>query len=276
MRDFPSPTHWVLRERDLNQIETNFCHKHPMPYTTLDPDKIIKTADILESRVQERFPNASLVGVSTELKAIAKDAKERAKELSEPIQWLRVATFASVFLGVIIFFFIGTFLNFDRIATGAFDFVQGVEATINAVVLAGLGFLTIAKSEERIKRRKVLDGLHGLRSVIHIIDMHQLTKDPVSMRADFKPTPSSPERKLTPNELVRYLDYCSEMLSITGKVAALYAQAVPDMEVVNAVNDVEALGGSMSRKVWQKIMLIESEKAPNAPTRPTKSKAKTQ
>jgi hypothetical protein len=246
-----------------------------MPYTMLDPDKIIKTADILETRVSERFPNASLVGVATELKAIAVDAKARAEKLSEPIQWLRVATFASVFLGIMVFFFIGTFLNFDRIATGAFDFVQGIEATINAVVLAGLGFITIAKSEERIKRRKVLDGLHGLRSVIHIIDMHQLTKDPVSLRTGFKPTPSSPERKLTPNELVRYLDYCSEMLSLTGKISALYAQAVPDMEVVNAVNDVEALGGNLSRKIWQKIMLIEPDKVTRASKAVTSRKAKT-
>jgi hypothetical protein len=246
-----------------------------MPYTMLDPDKIIKTADILETRVSERFPNASLVGVAEELKAIAIDAKARAEKLSEPIQWLRVATFASVFLGIMVFFFIGTFLNFDRIATGAFDFVQGIEATINAVVLAGLGFITIAKSEERIKRRKVLDGLHGLRSVIHIIDMHQLTKDPVSLRTGFKPTPSSPERKLTPNELVRYLDYCSEMLSLTGKISALYAQAVPDMEVVNAVNDVEALGGNLSRKIWQKIMLIEPDKVTRASKAVTSRKAKT-
>jgi len=231
-----------------------------MPYTTLDPDKIIKTAEILEMRVSERFPNASLVGVTREVKEIAIDAKGRAERLSQPIRWLRVATFASVLLGTLVFFFIGTFLNFDRMATGAFDFVQGVEATINAVVLVGIGFLTIAKSEERIKRGKVLDGLHGLRSIIHIIDMHQLTKDPVSLQAGFKRTPSSPERKLTPNELVRYLDYCSEMLSITGKVSALYAQAVPDMEVVNAVNDVEDLGGTLSRKIWQKIMLIEPQK----------------
>lgn len=242
-----------------------------MPYATLDPERIIKTADILESRVSERFPNASLVGVASEVKAIAIDAKMRTRELSEPIQWLRIATFASVFLGVLIFFFIGTFLNFDRIATGAFDFVQGIEATINAIVLAGLGFLTIAKSEERIKRRKVLDGLHGLRSVIHIIDMHQLTKDPVSLRIGFTPTASSPERKLKPNELVRYLDYCSEMLSLTGKISALYAQAVPDMEVVNAVNDVEDLGGNLSQKIWQKIMLIEPEKDLPAPKPKTKT-----
>jgi len=231
-----------------------------MPYRNLDPDKIILTAERLMKRVDERFPDASLYGVAKEVYEISVDAKGRAEELEEPILWLRIATGVSVFVGILIFFFIGRFLTFDRITTGAFDFVQGVEALINAIVLVGIGYLTIAKSEERIKRRKVLDGLHGLRSLIHIIDMHQLTKDPILLRSDVKPTVSSPIRNLTPGELVRYLDYCSEMLAITGKVSALFAQAVPDMEVVNAVNDVENLGANLSRKVWQKIMLIEAPK----------------
>ena len=231
-----------------------------MPYTSLNPEKIISTAEKLENRISERFPNASLVGVASELKSLAVQTKSEAEKLEQPIRWVRIATAASVFFGIIVFFFIGRFLTFDRIDTGAFNFVQGLEAVINAIVLIGLGFITIAKSEERIKRKKVLGGLHRLRSLIHIIDMHQLTKDPVMMRETFKPTASSPKRTLKPAELVRYLDYCSEMLSITGKTAALYAQAVPDTEVVNAVNDVEALGGNLSRKIWQKIMLIEPEK----------------
>jgi len=40
---------------------------------------------------------------------------------------------------------------------------------------------------------------------------------------------------MTPFELGRYLDYCSEMLSLTGKVAALYAQDLDDPVVVEAV-----------------------------------------
>ncbi len=46
------------------------------------------------------------------------------------------------------------------------------------------------------------------------------------------------------------------MLSITGKLAALYAQSVNDDVVVEAVNDIEELGSNLSRKIWQKIMLI--------------------
>ena len=64
-------------------------------------------------------------------------------------------------------------------------------------------------------------------------------------------------------DLARYLDYCSEMLSITGKVAALFAQSVNDDVVIDGVNDIETLSSNLSRKIWQKITLIDSpETAP--------------
>ncbi len=61
-------------------------------------------------------------------------------------------------------------------------------------------------------------------------------------------------------DLARYLDYCSEMLSITGKLAALFAQSVNDEVVVGAVNDIEELGSNLSRKIWQKITMIEGQR----------------
>ena len=42
-------------------------------------------------------------------------------------------------------------------------------------------------------------------------------------------------------ELSRYLDYCSEALSLTGKVAALYVQRFDDPVALQAVNEVEEL-----------------------------------
>jgi len=59
-------------------------------------------------------------------------------------------------------------------------------------------------------------------------------------------------------ELTRYLDYCSEMQSLTGKLAALYAQNLPDPIVIEAVNDIEELTANCSRKVGQKISILES------------------
>jgi hypothetical protein len=122
--------------------------------------------------------------------------------------------------------------------------------------------VALVRLEARVKRQRVGRGLHELRSVIHVIDMHQLTKDPVTLSPDFRPTETSPARDLTVVDLSRYLDYCSELLSLTGKLAALYAQAVPDDGVAQAVNDIELLGASLSRKIWQKISMIDAALQP--------------
>ncbi|MVA98296.1 hypothetical protein GN330_13685 [Nitratireductor sp. CAU 1489] len=227
-----------------------------MAYRTLDPERIILTAEILERRVEERFPEAGLRKVAHELVKLARDLAEGAKALEQPIGWLRALIGVVIVVGASVFLFVGTIVSFDRPPTGAFDFVQGLEASINTLLLAGLGLFSLVSAEERIKRKRVFRQLHGLRSMIHVIDMHQLTKDPAALSANFRRTKSSPQRTLGPADLARYLDYCSEMLSITGKLAALYAQSVNDNVVVEAVNDIEALGTNLSRKIWQKIMLI--------------------
>ena len=59
-------------------------------------------------------------------------------------------------------------------------------------------------------------------------------------------------------ELTRYLDYCSEMLSLTSKLAALYAQNLPDPVVIDAVNEIESLTTNLSQKIWQKITLVSA------------------
>ena len=63
---------------------------------------------------------------------------------------------------------------------------------------------------------------------------------------------------MTPFELTRYLDYCSEMLSLTGKLAAVYAQNLPDPVVIDAVYDIESLTTDLSQKIWQKITILDA------------------
>jgi len=70
-------------------------------------------------------------------------------------------------------------------------------------------------------------------------------------------TASSPRRSMPRFELSRYLDYCSELLSLTSKVAALYVQDSQDPVVLDAVNDVETLTTGLSGKIWQKIMILD-------------------
>ncbi|MGK0303535.1 MAG: hypothetical protein ACI89X_004430 [Planctomycetota bacterium] len=99
--------------------------------------------------------------------------------------------------------------------------------------------------------------MHEMRAMAHIVDMHQLTKDPDRIVHPDGETKSSPKRTLSRDELVRYLDYCSEMLSLIGKVAALYVQGFPDPVALQGVDDIENLTTSLSRKIWQKIMILE-------------------
>jgi hypothetical protein len=93
--------------------------------------------------------------------------------------------------------------------------------------------------------------------------MHQLTKDPDRLsdepREGASDTPSSPTRTLTRFELGRYLDYCSEMLALLGKIAALYAQNTADPVALGAVDEIEALTSGLSHKIWQKIMILHEQ-----------------
>ncbi|MET3594078.1 MULTISPECIES: hypothetical protein [Mesorhizobium] len=233
-----------------------------MRYRTLDPKLIIETAERLEERVAERFPDAGLRGVAGELVSLSRDLAKAAKALEAPIWWLRGVIIAAVVAGALIFLFVGTILPLGRFSGpgDAVQSVQGIESSLNVLILAVVGFLALMRAEERIKRKKVFRELHGLRSLIHVIDMHQLTKDPARLSANFKPTAHSPARIASAADLARYLDYCSEMLSITGKIAALFAQSVNDDVVVDGVNDIENLASNLSRKIWQKITLIEGRR----------------
>lgn len=228
-----------------------------MAYRSINVEHIIETAQKLENRIAERFPDASLRNVASELIALGIDTKTEAKKLEEPIWWLRAVITLVIAAGGIVFLFLASEFSAAGIKGGTIDIVQGIEAGLNTLVLAGAGFYALVKGEERIKQKRVLKGLHGFRSLIHVIDMHQLTKDPSALSKSFVRTKNSPKRTMDAASLTRYLDYCSELLSLTGKFAALYAQSVNDRIVVDSVNDVETLGTNLSRKIWQKIMLID-------------------
>jgi hypothetical protein len=105
--------------------------------------------------------------------------------------------------------------------------------------------------------RRALAAIHELRSIAHIVDMHQLTKDPDQFLADGSVTVTSPQRTMTRFQLARYLDYCTELLSLTSKVAALYVQDFQDPVVLAAVTDVENLTTGLSRKIRQKITIVD-------------------
>jgi len=229
-----------------------------MSYRTLDAAEIVKTLRTLEQRIAQRFPDAGLVAVARDLIAIGEHTQRNAQAIAAPNWPLRVVVYVAVAAGLAGLGMIAWEINVQLGSAEVFTFFQGVDAAMNITVLVGAALLFATTLDDRIKRRRALRELHIFRSIAHVIDMHQLTKDPGSLLAGGPRTDASPERSMSKFELTRYLDYCSEMLSLTSKLAALYAQNLPDPVVIDAVNDIEELTSNLSRKIWQKITILES------------------
>lgn len=227
-------------------------------YRTLDADKIVATLVQLERRIGARFPGAGLVRVCAELTLIADESKARALRLERPNWRLRLLVALVVALGLAVAAWVTSLLMKRPAEADIFGTLQGIDAFFNIILLAGAAIAFLVTMENRLKRQAALKDLHVLRSIVHVIDMHQLTKDPSPLMPGASDTEASPKRTLTAFELTRYLDYCSEMLSLTAKVAALYAQSSTDPTVVDAVNDLERLTANLSQKIWQKITIVES------------------
>lgn len=226
---------------------------------TLEERVVIRALETLRNRVAERFPARGLTQTAAELVDIARVSARQAASLEKPIWSLRLFSAITMCFGVYFFWMLANFLQ-TRVDTSQnfqlTELTQGLDATFNILLICGLVIAFFWRLEGRYKRNKALSGLYQLRALCHVIDMHQLTKDPVVI-VGLKPTASSPVRDLTTAELLRYLDYCTEMLSLIGKLAALYVQYFPDARVTSAVNDVEELTTDLSRKIWQKIILVQ-------------------
>jgi hypothetical protein len=239
-------------------------------YRSLDPQRVIETISALQQRITERFPGAGLGGVCAELNAIAQHNSQRAEAIGRRNIFLRAFVFLVLAGGVWLLVRVAMLISISTSTTAdnVYSVLQGIEAAMNIIVLMGAALFFLITIEDRLKRRRALTALHELRSIVHVIDMHQLTKDPsmgVNVGSD---TPSSPRRTLTRFEVARYLDYCSEMLSLTSKVAVLYAQAFPDPVVTEAVSDIERITAGLSQKIWQKIMILQAFGVDSAPTQP--------
>jgi hypothetical protein len=233
-------------------------------YRTLDASRIVETLERLEARIAERFPASGLRKVCRELVGVARSSAARATAIKQPNAAMRLGIFVVIVIGLAAVFYVGSIIEYKKGTDNLYGVLQGIDALFNVVLLLGGAIFFLSTIESRWKRHRALEYLHELRSVIHVIDMHQLTKDPSVTLNKARRTKSSPERAMTSFELVRYLDYCSEMLSLAAKVAVLYAQSSRDTVVINAVTEIEQISANLSAKVWQKITLIQGREAPSA------------
>ena len=228
-------------------------------YRSLDATKIVETSAALAARIVGRFPKADLSRIAGEVETVARESAERAAWCAAP-QWaVRALVGVLTFLGMFLLVRLSMSLKLARVESmAAPDFLQLVYNAVQDVVLAGVALVFVWSWEARIKRGRALRALHELRSLAHIVDMHQLAKDPKSLlhgRPDASDRPP-----MTRDDLIRYLIYCSDLLALLSKIAALFAQELADPTVLGAVNEIEELTTGLSQKIWQKITLVDPEK----------------
>lgn len=238
----------------------------------LDSEQVVQTLERLKARIGARFPGSGLEVVAAGLVVEARRTADQAEAIARPFHVTRI------FTGLVILAIAATALELWWLGGGpgldwlagvaprglqraAFDplgLAAGLEALVNLAILGSLALWFLINSEARAKRKRTLQALHGLRSLAHVIDMHQLTKDPTIILSAGATTAASPTRSMDQFQLTRYLDYCAEMLALIGKLAALYAARTQDPQVVAAVNDVEGLCTDLGRKIWQKITILSA------------------
>jgi hypothetical protein len=230
-------------------------------YRTLSPARIIETVDRLSRRVHERFPQSDLSRVSDELLAVARAAAQRAETFARPLLVLRVGVGAVVAVIIVGTCAAAWWVAAQNGPTTWAEFAQGADAGLNVAILAGAAVFSLVTGETRIKRRRALKAIHELRVLAHVVELHQLTKDPDRLLYPSYTTASSPPLAMTTFELTRYLDYCSEMLALIANLAALYAQQLDDPVVLGAVDAIASLTGGISAKIWQKLVIINTAAA---------------
>jgi hypothetical protein len=227
----------------------------------LKVEPVRRTVALLHDRIQARIPTrglrqacADLLSLVDEVGAVYETTQARVRTVriwSRALMWLILAaTLVAMALGIH-----DATVSDDRLRT-SLDWLPLIETVIADLVYAGVAVYFLDSFPERIRRGRTLALLHQLRSMAHVIDMHQLTKDPEMLRESFQPTAVSRPLDLSRDEMERYFEYCSEMLSLVGKTAALCAEESRDVVVLDTVSTIESLTVGMSRKIWQKISML--------------------
>jgi hypothetical protein len=226
----------------------------------LDPEKILATATTLSLRVAERFPDSGLSRLAAELAEISRGTLRNVERSNRRIPLIRLGAWGLIGIGLWLVTLMTRqiHLNWENLSdlSDPGDLIQAVQASIETAVFIVASIAFFFGWENRVRRNRAMVALHELRTLAHLVDIHQLNKTPDTVRFSGTMTKNSPVRRLTPFELARYFSYCTEMLSLVGKLAMLYVQNFPDPVVLQAVDQIEDLTTGLSSKIWEKSMLL--------------------
>ena len=235
----------------------------------LEAPAVRETVEELYGRIEARFPKRGLLGVCGDLARIVDEVQDVAGAGQRRIRMARYVSRVVMVVVIAVTAVALVYAGRDAVSGDELTSVDvlGVAGTaIQDLVYASIAIFFLWSFPERLERSRLLGLLHQLRSTAHVIDMHQLTKDPEQLKPSFVPTSKSTRLDMTRDQVERYLDYCSEMLSLVGKTAALCAEESRDSVILETVSTIENLTVGLSRKIWQKI----SNLPPGEPYDPAK------
>lgn len=225
----------------------------------LAADHVGATVAQLERRIEARFGERGLTKAARDLGHLVVRVRDEAGQSRHRLRRMTVTARATSIVivaatALALVFGLRTAV-IDGLAHTS-DWVPLIESAINDLVFAAIAVVFLWFFPERLERRSLLRLLHRLRSLAHVIDMHQLSKDPEQVSPTYTATAQSILHGLDADQLHHYLSYCSEMLSLTAKTAALCAEHSTDSVVLETVSTIETLTTELSNKIWQKISLL--------------------
>lgn len=229
----------------------------------LSSEEILKTTETIASRLAAEFPESGLSEVGEELVGVAKKTKDRVHRVRQSNIFIRVAV-GLTFLAAVLVAILGLgqqtiFQFFQRSSLSVADWAQILEAGANLFFLGGTSIFILMSTELRWKRRVIFSYLHELRNLAHVVDMHQLRKDPVVHIYAGRKESGYKYGAMTNYELARYLDYCIDMLALVGKLSAMYGECAEDPEITSYTHNLETLTNMLGQAIWQKIVMLEDE-----------------
>jgi len=228
-----------------------------VPGTSLDTALVTATAERLLVRIRERFPGSGLGDVCETLLGLSREAGAQVERIGRPNLLLRgLAALAILAMAAVLALAVVSFRPGESIELA--EFLQTMEAATSEMIFLSVGAWFLWSLDLRLKRRRILGWISRLKDLAHLIDMHQLTKDPDGVAGFNRPTEHSPEREMDAFVLGRYLDYCAEMLSLLSKLGYLAVARLDDPPAVEAATGLEDLTNGLSRKIWQKIMILRT------------------
>lgn len=227
-------------------------------YRSLAAPRIIDTATALKGRIMDRFPNAGLNKIAREVEVVALESAKRASWCAEAQWQIRSLAIALSLAGIVGIIAVVSQIHVKMGAETISQLLQDIYNALNDTILFAIGLFFLWGWERRIKRERALKAMHELRSLAHIVDMHQMTKDHECLFTDAT-SQAAAKGLMTTQDLVRYLIFCGDLLALLAKISALYAQELEDATVLSAVTEIENLTTALSQKIWQRITLVEGE-----------------